>query len=195
MWKFLRYFFQKVANRVPKKTEANTKCSPLFFVKCISLLLTFLFVLLASKRKVAMEIGFNYKRGNHFWYYALFRSRWHVEVSKRNITKLNIWVFLIPQYHFIRGYICAKRKKRTQSVLWRNWQLRARARPVGDQASVRRRRNKENCDRRSKATNVSSRIAGAAALKAKLNIWVFLIPQYYFIRGYGGIGRRARFRF
>ena len=45
---------------------------------------------------------------------------------------------------------------------------------MGEEASVRRRRNKENCDGRSKATNVSSRIAGAAALKVKLNMRVSL---------------------
>ena len=46
---------------------------------------------------------------------------------------------------------------------WRNWQLRKRAHPVGDKASWRRRRNKKNCDKRSKATMFQAVPRGATA--------------------------------
>ena len=44
--------------------------------------------------------------------------------------------------------------------MWRNWQLRKRALPVGEKASLRRRRNKENCEQREQGDYVTSRLAG-----------------------------------
>ena len=62
--------------------------------------------------------------------------------------------------------------------------LRKRARPVGDKVSLRRRRNKENCERTwARRLCFKSSRGGAAALKLNL------------ICRCGGIGRRAGFRF
>ena len=64
--------------------------------------------------------------------------------------------------------------------VWRNWQLGEGARPVGDEATSTRRKNKERRDRRERVDYVLSRLAQS-----------FFI---YRICGCGGIGRRARFR-
>ena len=57
--------------------------------------------------------------------------------------------------------------------LWRNWQLGERARPVDDEASLTRRRNKENCELREKFDYVSSGIAGAFCHEKQLNMRVW----------------------
>ena len=69
------------------------------------------------------------------------------------------------------------------SRVWRNWQLGERARPVGDKASLTRRRSKENFERERERRLCFKRSRGRGCRTNNL------------ICGYGGIGRRARFRF
>ena len=54
--------------------------------------------------------------------------------------------------------------------MWRNWQLRERALPVGEEASLRRRRNKENCEGRRARRLCYKPYRGARLPENKLNM-------------------------
>ena len=68
------------------------KSSKARLLKRISLLLTFLFVLLESKRKVAMEISFNHKRGNP---HLIFRFAPFIVFDVSKTTWFPLLLFLL----------------------------------------------------------------------------------------------------